>query len=183
MRIADGSRVRLGTVVMYKYVPAGYTYNPAESWWSKNRFSNGSFRTLYLAASARGALAEFLRRHPELLDFQDELIIEMYEIEAVVNGECLDVRTPLKCEIIGAAFSDLTSSDADEVERYRVCRCVGQESRDRGFTGILYPSAALSGTYNLALFDEPSAKGWSCARCDEVELPPPLDPSAVHVLA
>ena len=66
------------------------TYEPCSSYASLSRFGDGTHKTVYVAESMEGAMAEFFRRSPELLNFQDDLAIVLYRLEVQIIGDCLD---------------------------------------------------------------------------------------------
>lgn len=130
--------------LLYKWLDATASYSPGSPWYSPGRFGSGEYKTLYLAYSAQGAMAEYFRRHPEFLDFQDDLLIELFEITLDAPCECLDVRDSAKAVLIGIGFDRLLSSEPDDIARYAECRALGKDAVNFGLCGLAYPSAALS---------------------------------------
>jgi len=146
---------------MFRWLPQGANYPPDGPWPGKGRFDTGEHKTLYLAATAEGAMAEFFRRFPELLEIQDDLIIGFFEVELEVSADCVDVRTPSGAAVIGIELLRLRSSEPDELSRYAECRALAVECITAGFVGLAYPSAAsVAETWNLVLFGEQSEPGW-----------------------
>jgi len=160
-----------GNLRLFKWVDAAAAYDPASSYPSEGRFGDGSFPTLYLAESAEGAMAEFFRRHVELLALQDDLRIRLFEIEVNVTGDCLDVRSTTGQWAVGISRERLTSSDADEGVRYAECRQLAHDTLGAGGRGIGYPSAGASWeTWNLVVFGD-DGDGWTAISRAEVACP------------
>jgi hypothetical protein len=156
-----------GDVSLYRFIPTYAEYSPASPWHGSGRFDNGSRLTLYLASTREAAIAEFLRRHPELLDFQDALRIRLFRVDVLVSGSCLDVRTREKAASAEVEFDRLRSNDADEETRYWECRRLADEVEVVGH-GIGYPSAAVNNhDWCLVLFGE-SGQGWEAASWEEI---------------
>jgi RES domain-containing protein len=176
---------RPGDLTLYRWLPSTATYGPEGAWFGVGRFGTGDYKTLYLAASATGAMAEFFRRNPELLDFQDDgLAISLLELEVEVNGNCLDVRAPSDAALVGIAFDRLTSSDSDEDVRYTECRALAKEALDADMVGLAYPSAAATSAqqWNLVLFGDGDVEnGWSVLGTAKIA-PPKLTSSDVRPL-
>jgi hypothetical protein len=143
----------------------------------------GSFLALYVAETAAGAMAEFFRRRPELLGFQDELRIRLFSIAFDINSECLDVRDDVGQASAGIALERLTSSDEDEGLRYAACRDLAQDAVDASVVGIAYPSAAAAwaSAWNLVLFGDPAVATWTVTSFSETVIPR-LRPTDVKVL-
>lgn len=151
-------------------------------WYGGGRFGTGSYKTLYVASSARGAMAEFFRRHPEFLDLQEDLMIRLFKLDLRVEGECLDVRTEDAARAVGIEPSRLTSSDPDEDVRYRECRELAGIMLERDGTGITYPSASTGPpTWNFVLFGDQKAGRWVCLNRSSVEIPR-IDAEQVNIL-
>ncbi len=129
--------------------------------------------TLYVAASGRGAMAEFLRRAPELIDFQDDLNIILYELDLDVRGECLDLRADSSRNNVGISLDRLVSSEGDELTRYSECRALARDAVAHSLTGIFFPSAAAtwSGAWNLVVYGGKASAGWDCLGHREVSRP------------
>lgn len=171
-----------GALQLYKWLDSQANYAPDSPWYSRARFGDGTYKTIYLAHTAEGAIAEYLRRHPEFLNFQDDLRLVLYELDLSVNGECVDVRTPAGQSQVGIATDRLTSSEDDEDVRYVECRQLAAEVVAAGLTGIAYPAAAVtSGAWNVVLFGDQSANTWTATSYREVSRPR-VDPRAVRVL-
>ncbi len=159
--MALGNWLVPGIALFYKWMPANSNYPPASPWNSPGRFGDTTHKTLYLAESSEGAIAEYLRRHPEFLDLQDFLVIQIFEIEISVNQICLDVRTESDAISCGISMARLTSSEANEVVRYAECRILAKTVINDGGVGIYYPSAAaMWRPWNLVLFGDPDVRQW-----------------------
>jgi hypothetical protein len=158
---------------LYKWLDNAATHAPDSPWFTFGRFGEGRYKTLYLAESARGAVAEYLRRHPEFLDLQDDLDITIYAIDAVVPCDCLDVRQVSSSTTIGFPHARLGSSDDDEAVRYSECRALGADAVAAGLCGLAYLSAAATwATWNLVLFGESNEPGrWQLLSCAPVARP------------
>ncbi len=155
----------------YRYLAEGATYAPDSPWnGGAGRFDNGRRYTLYLANTPEGAVAEFLRRHPEFLGLQDVLRIRVFRVGATTLRRCRDVRDDAKAAASGITIERLTSNDADEARRYRECRELAARSEDGA--GITYPSAArqVAGSWCVVLFGEEGDR-WSSAGWVEVARP------------
>jgi hypothetical protein len=158
---------------LYKWLDASATYAPDSPWWGAGRFSDGALKTLYLAETPEGAMAEFFRRHPELLAFQgDGLRVRLFAIEVRIGGDILDLREPAVSSAIGFPFDRLASSDVDEGDRYKECRTLALEVTSAGMCGIAYPSAAaVWSTWNVVLFGDPDPGTWLSAGATPVVVP------------
>lgn len=166
---------------MFRWIPGNAAYDPDGPWTTPGRFGDGTFKTIYFADTDSAAVAEFLRRNPELMDFQDSLTIRLYSLDLDAAGECVDVRTDAHAHGVGIPLDRLQSSDADESVRYRECRELARDAHGRGRAGIAYRSAAtVWDAWNLVLFGDQGVD-W---RCDEWRLVPrpSLDPGEVHIL-
>jgi hypothetical protein len=118
-------------------------------------------------------MAEYFRRAPELINFQDDLRIVLFELDVDVLRDCLDVRESLSQETVGISADRLTSSDSDENVRYSECRQLAREVVAEQLVGILCPSAAAKwpGAWNLVLFGDGESRGWECLADREVSPP------------
>jgi hypothetical protein len=128
--VAGGDWDPLGNATMYRWIPPRAEYEPNAPWPGNGRFDSDSTPTLYLSSSAEGALAEYYRRHPEFLEFQDRLKVRLFEIEFTGGGEGLDVSTEDRTEEIGFPWERLRSSDARRVDRYRECQLLARDVLD-----------------------------------------------------
>ena len=153
-------------------------YDPAQAWPGTGRFDDGIEPTLYLANSPEGAVAEYLRRHPEL--FGLALLVELWEIAVDVIKPALDLRGPIAQSTVGVRLDRLTSSDKNELERYRECRALMRDVISASLTGVLYPSAALrtGERWNLVLR---GSDGWTSAATGQIS-PPSVAEGDVVVL-
>lgn len=183
LEVSSGPYWRTADQVFYRYTPESATYDPAAPWWGTGRFDIPESKSLYVAETARGAIAEYFRRHPELLDFQDSMVVPLWRIRVNVNEDSIDVRTPAAQAAVGISLSELTSSLSDEEERYRQCRGLARLVVDAGLVGIAYPSAAATwaGAWNLVLFGEGGGRGW-LADSEGLEGVPRLVPADVRPL-
>jgi len=165
--------VTFGSLRAYRYVryrapyPPDAPYNDAHG-----RFNDGIRFLLYVADDPSSATAEFYRRNPEFLLDRTIPSIELYELDLLISGRCLDVRTSAQAAAVGVPFDRLRSNDTDEDARYVECRALADAAEQLG-CGIAYPSAASTSTaaWCLALFGRPSASTWSCLGYSEQPLP------------
>lgn len=171
-----------GDLRVYKWIDALATYDVDSPWFSLGRFGDGTWKTLYLAESPEGAMAEYFRRHPEFLAFQDDLVITLHELDMTVVGDCVDVRSDAGQAAAGIGYDRLVSSEDDEDSRYEECRQLARRALSAGRVGIGYPSAAAAwACWNLVLFGDPAAGAWVCASHRPVPMPR-LDGADVRVL-
>lgn len=172
-----------GELVTYRWQDESSIHPPDSPWFSHSRFCDGEHKVLYLAESAAGAVAEFLRRFPELIDFQDDLRIVVFEMSMRVDGQCLDLRSSDAAAALPIDEARLTSSEADERARYAECRAVAKLILDSGLTGLFYPSAATTWrAWNLVLFGDSRVGTWTCDGFQAVERPK-LEAHDVRILA
>jgi RES domain-containing protein len=152
----------------FRYTAANPGFDPGQAWPGGGRFDDGIEATLYLASSAEGAVAEYLRRHPEL--FGLELLVELWEIGIDVSAQALDVREEAGQITVGISRDRLTSSDESELKRYRECRELMANVASAALSGILYPSASLRafGPWNLVLR---GSDGWISSVLGHVPVP------------
>jgi RES domain-containing protein len=168
----------LGAVNLFRVLDAAAAYAPDDPFASTGgRFSDGTRKVLYLAASPEGAVAEWLRHHPEFLLMQDALRVRVSSVGVDVPAQLtLDVRTKAQAERIPFPFERLRSSDADEDVRYAECRELALDSE--GSAGIAFPSAAYGadGAWNVVLVGEQGDRWVSTghAAVDRPEVPPHL---------
>ena len=168
---------------LYRWLDAGATYDPASSYASVARFGDGTIKTLYLAATPEGAMAEYFRRHPEFLALQDKLAIRLFEVDLRVEGTCVDVRTDAGQRAADITRDRLVSSEHDENLRYAECRELATWAVAESFDGISYPSAAaMWDTWNLVLFGDPTSGRW-IATGTRVIARPIIEETAVRCLA
>lgn len=167
-----GNTWKPGALRAYKWIDALATYEVDSPWFTSGRFGDGAWKTLYVAESGEGAMAEYFRRHPEFLDFQDDLVISLYELELDIPGPCLDVRADAGQQLARIARDRLVSSEKDEGVRYAECRELAGNALAADLVGIAYPSAAAAWTsWNLVLFGGPSATRWVCLARRVVDRP------------
>jgi hypothetical protein len=129
-------------------------------------------------------MAEYFRRHPELLQFQvSGLRLRVFGIILVVRGAVLDLRNNASAAAVGISPDRLHSSDADEDVRYRECRELAVAAIAGNRCGIAYPSAAAAwATWNLVVFGDPDPATWESLSITPV-VPPVLAPSQVNALS
>ncbi len=169
----------VGDVVVYRLLPPRVPYSPEEAWpTTTGRFDLDGVPTLYLSRTAHGAVAEYLRRHPEFLRFQGRLKHELFQITFRGVNDGSDVTTEERAEAVGIAYARLRSSDAKNAVRYAECRALAQAIRDNGGCSIESPSAALEGTLNVVGLGD---AGWSAVVDDQIPLPN-VDPTLVRPL-
>ena len=171
-----------GDISMFRWARSDSPYRIEAPWNTPHgRFDDGRRLTLYLAASAEVAMAEFFRRNPEFLAYQNQLNIRLVRLDVTVNGECLDVRDAAKASVAEIDFDRLRSSDDDEGVRYAECRQLADEVEAVDGVGIGYPSAAYRRDgWNLVAFGAPNG-GWRSRSATEVT-PPAMDAADVEVL-
>jgi hypothetical protein len=109
-------------------------------------------------------MTEFFRRRPELLDFQDDLVVVLYELDLHIAGNCLSLCELSSQNAVGIEIDRLVSSDDDEEARYAECRELAAEAVSESLTGLIYLSAAATwSTRNVVLFGDPTPARWTCA--------------------
>ncbi len=168
--VEAGAAWRPGPLSLFRWVTSGAQHAPDSPWWGVARFGAGEHKTLYLAASPEGAMAEFFRRFPEFLNMQGDLSIALFRVDVDVACDCLDVRNPDQADAVGIPFDRLLSSEADETIRYSECRELAKEAIAAGRCGLTYPSAAATwDTWNLVLFGDPGP--WTASGHMEVARP------------
>lgn len=166
--------LNLGPAIGYRWLPDGAPYAPNSPWPGTGRFDDGETKTLYLAESAGGAVAEFLRRNPEFLDpeLQRYLLIRVFEVVLNVVGPCLDIREPAYRAAIAFDWAQSLSADPNDATRYQDSGALAKAVIGSGDVGIAYPSAAATWTtWNLVLFGEPAVTTWMSDSYQEVERP------------
>lgn len=170
---------------LYKWKKANSIYHPRAPSPAKSRFNDGTWWANYFASSARGAVAEFLRRNPEFFNLESdlEITIELFEIEISVEKEVAEVRDSVGQLQAGISLERLTSSEPDEVVRYLECREFAKIVLLQNLVGIAFPSAAATwaGAWNLVVFEKEILGNWLIAHFVEVN-PPSLTNSEVNVL-
>lgn len=168
--------------VLYRQIPQEAEHSPVDPWPGRGRFGDGTHLVLYLSSTATGAIAEFLRRHPEFLELQDRLRIQLFRIEMLVDGNTLNLRGEACRERVGISLASLTSSDANEDVRYEDCRVLARKVATVAI-GLCSPSAAIQdGTWTLALFNEPEDGEWRPANHIEEDRPF-VEPSHVQLFS
>lgn len=168
-----------GDRTLYRFVLPDRTYGPVAPWPGHGRFDCGP-PTLYFSHSASGALAEYYRRHPELLRFQEGVKLRLYEVGFSGESHGLDVSEPTKAEDVGIPWERLRSSDRRTADRFRQCQQLGAEVVDAGGCSILFPSAAYDDEVNLVSFGDMGA-GWTADEPLEVDRPL-VEPTRVRPL-
>lgn len=160
------------SVTLFKYTDALARYDPCSPYPGNGRFGDGSHKTVYAAQSAEAAVAEYLRRHPELLSLQDDLVIRLWEMSIEIHGERLDL-THSACQTrAGISEERLRSSESDERVRYAECRALANEAETVGLVGLCYPSAATTWfAVNHVFFGEQGIASWQCHEHHEIERP------------
>lgn len=171
--VKAGALHNRGSMSVFKWQPNDATYEPCSPYPSVSRFGDGTHKTVYFAESMKGAMAEFFRRSPELLDFQDDLAIVLYQLEVEIVGDCLDLRGKPSRSAVGITLERLTSSETDETVRYQECRELAADVVREALVGVVYPSAAATwnDAWNLVLLGDQSSRTWECKGHSQV--PPP----------
>lgn len=161
-----------GDRTVYRFLKVTAPYEANDPWpTADGRFDDGTRFTLYLSDTPMAAAAEFFRRNPELLAFQDALRFRMHEMDLEVISDCLDVRIEENANDIGFPFDRLTSSDPDPDDRYHECRELAHDVDGAAGFGIAYPSAAIDGYHNRVTFHEAVHGGWRLSTPREVAVP------------
>ncbi|MGK2855387.1 MAG: RES family NAD+ phosphorylase [Microbacteriaceae bacterium] len=181
--VSSGPYWRDAPASFYRYTPRDPTFDPAAPWLGNGRFDMDAVKTLYVAYSAKGAVAEYFRRHPELLGLASEMIMPLWEIRVESESDALDVRHATGQATVGIPLNRLISSETDEVERYAECRELARLTWHSDLVGIAYPSAAATWTdaWNLVLFGESDVR-WK-ARTISTVSPPTVDPGDIRTLS
>jgi hypothetical protein len=114
----------------------------------------GDGPTQYLSLSTDGAWAELIRN--EELRTEDEVAMVSVSMWVVLleEGVIADYSTFERAERSGFDPAALVS------ENYEHCQSEGARLRKEGFSGIIAPSAALSGTLNVTLFGARMMSTW-----------------------
>lgn len=120
--------------------------------------SAGQDATQYLALHPDGAWAELARA--ESLQTDDDLALVRMPIWVARISEqgIVDYRDFARAENAGLAPEALVDDDHGR------CQAESARLRQRGYRGVLAPSAALPGVLNLTLFGPRIASGWSRER-------------------
>lgn len=120
--------------------------------------SAGDGSTQYLSATPDGAWAELIRNE-NLRSEADLGLVAMplwqVQIEQAQVADYGDFETAER-----AGFDPEALIHDDQT----ACRIEGRRLREAGFAGVLYPSAALPGEQNLALFGPRILLPWGAAR-------------------
>ncbi len=118
----------------------------------------GDGTTQYLSATPDGAWAELIRNE-NLRSEADLSLVAMplwqARIELARIADYRDFETAER-----AGFNPESLIDDDQ----RACRVEGKRLKEAGFAGVLYPSAALPGEQNLALFGPKILLPWGSPR-------------------
>jgi hypothetical protein len=179
---SDAWRI-FGANQVYRFLDSTATYAPDAAWpTSRGRFDDGHRPTLYVSLSAEAAVAEFYRRHPELLNFQDRVRLRTYQFQLICRTEGCDVRTADQANAVGIAPDRLVSSDARPGERYRECREFAKAVESAGGIGVFFPSAAHADGENMVVFGAGPTNGWSSEGSRQISTPK-VDPSHVRRIA
>lgn len=135
-------------------VPLWVRSNTTDERWH----SVGDGSTQYLSATADGAWAELIRSE-NLRSEADLRLVAMplwqLQIDQAQVADYHDFETAEQ-----AGFDPKALVDDDQ----RACRAEGRRLREAGFAGVLYPSAALPGEQNLALFGPRILLPWGAPR-------------------
>lgn len=166
----------------YRFVHVEAPYSPAQAWPSSSgRFDNGVRHTLYMASTASAAVAEYYRRHPELIGFQDSVRLRTFQMTLVSETEGLDVRRPEQGIAVGIAWDRLRSSEKNEHTRYHECRELADDVEAAGGMGIAHSSAAYEGSNTFVSFGEAAPEGWHITAVTEIDTPR-VDPGRVRLI-
>jgi RES domain-containing protein len=120
--------------------------------------SAGDGATQYLSATADGAWAELIRNE-NLRSEGDLALVAMPFWQAQIDqGHIADYGDFEKADRAGFDPESLITDD------HAACQEEGRRLRAAGFAGVLYPSAALPGEQNIALFGPKILLPWGAAR-------------------
>jgi RES domain-containing protein len=158
----------VGAVTLYRLLPNDAPYNADGAWPGDGRFDVNGIPTLYLSRSPEGAVAEYLRRHPEFLAFQGRLKHRLFEVQFLGADHGADVRTEGQADKVGFPFDRLRSSDLLRADRFGECRVLATAVIDKPGHSIEYPSAAYEGVENVVALTN---AGWTSSVEDELDLP------------
>ena len=118
----------------------------------------GDAATQYFSQSLEGAWAELIRAE-ELTTEDDVAMVDMPMWAADVDqGMVADYGSFEKAEVANFPPDALVDED------WRRCQLEGRRLRDRGYAGVLAPSAALPEAVNLTLFGARYAVTWAVPR-------------------
>lgn len=135
-------------------VPFWVRANTTDERW--HRIGDGA--TQYLSATPDGAWAELIRNE-NLRSENDLLLVAMPLWQArIEQARVADYRDFETAELAGFDPESLIDDDQGE------CQAEGGRLRAAGFAGVLYPSAALPGETNLALFGPRILLPWGSSR-------------------
>ncbi len=169
-----------GSLTLYRWIPATATYGVIAPWPGNGRFDCGS-ATLYLCHSPEGAMAEYFRRHPELLAYQHRFKARLFRISFTGIHDGLDVSSEANALLVGIAWDRLRSSDLRRPKRHQECQALATEVVNDGGVTISYPSAAYENVTSVVTFGDGGLPHWTLD--SEVEITHPhVDPAQVRVL-
>lgn len=173
----------LGETSQFRYLSAGASYSPADAYPGAGRFDNGTRRTLYVSSTAQGAVSEFYRRHPELLNMQDSVVLQLFEVTLEVVAQVLDVNDDDDATAEGIHPGRLVSSDPDPDDRYGQCRALADRVELAAGCGIRYPSAAsTTRPANLVVFGRPTPTSYLVRNVAREAGVPYIEPTEVVTL-
>jgi RES domain-containing protein len=110
----------------------------------------------YLSLSPEGAWAELIRCEDLTSPAEVRLVRMPMWVLSVHETRIADYATFEKAEAAGFPREALVDDDHER------CRAEAARLRERGFRGVLAPSAALPGATNLTLFGPRLAVEWEC---------------------
>lgn len=135
-------------------VPFWVRDNTTDERWHKG----GDGPTQYLSATSEGAWAELVRNENLRSEADLKLVrMPLWQVKVEQSG-IADYRDFKTAEQAG--FSPEALIDDDQTR----CREESVRLRKAGFTGVLYPSSALPGEVNLALFGPKILLPWGAPR-------------------
>ncbi len=176
---ADDAWKPAGLRILYRWITPTVAYGVVAPWPGSGRFDCGA-PTLYFSHSADGALAEYYRLHPELLQFQQQLNLRLFRVGFEATADGLDVGDVGRSDAVGIGWDRLRSSDARAVKRYKETHQLAAQVVAEGGCSIVYPSAAYEDTTNIVTFGE-TGDGWTIGVPQEMDRPF-VDPGAVRPL-
>src|SRR5690349_4447524 len=125
-----------GERVVFRWIPPDVPYGVVAPWPGTGRFDCG-VATLYFSHSAEGALAEFFRRHPELLTCHAGVNVGLVRLRVVCDVDCMDVSLQDKAAVVGMSGERLRSSDARRPEGFSECQVLALAVVNDGGCSIL----------------------------------------------
>lgn len=108
----------------------------------------GEYGCIYTALTRQGAEAEYIK-HLSRYGSSPAMSSPRDLITLIVNASPILDQTSKKTSLVDPGSPFLTGSKLEDIEK---CRELADLARDRGFQGILAPSASLPGEKNLIIY-------------------------------